>query len=113
MPGVTAAIDHIYSEFGGDPDMADLVELYVDEMPARVRELKQCADAKDWHAMERLAHQIKGSAGGYGFAPITDGALRLEQVVRASSQEQEIFEALSELLTLCDKVRCGTAETNS
>ena len=109
MPQATAETDFIYSEFGGDPDMADLVELYVDEMPSRVSDLKQLASQKSWDEIGRLAHQIKGSAGGYGFGQVTETALRLEQAVRIDGQEETILAALSELVEMCGNIRSGTA----
>jgi len=108
MTSTTEAADFIYSEFGGDPDMADLVELYVDEMPEKIATFQELAASKDWDSIRRIAHQIKGSAGGYGFQPITEGAFRLEHAVREESGEAEILEALDELLGMCSRLRCGS-----
>ena len=108
MTSTTEATDFIYSEFGGDPDMADLVELYVDEMPEKVTTIQELAAAKDWDSIRRIAHQLKGSAGGYGFQPITEGAFRVEHAVKEDGSEEDILEALDELLDMCNRLRCGS-----
>jgi HPt (histidine-containing phosphotransfer) domain-containing protein len=72
-------IEPIYSSLADDPDFACLVEMYVDEMPERMEQLRQLFQVGDWRELNRMAHQMKGSAGGYGFDPITPFAARLER----------------------------------
>lgn len=73
----------LYSEFAGDPDMRELLEMFVSELPGRVAAIEQAVRASDKEAVKRLSHQLKGAGGGYGFMPITDVAAQVEQMVKA------------------------------
>ena len=107
------ATDYLYSEFGSEPEMAELVELFVSEMSAHVERLQGCVDRGDWSALGRMAHQLKGAAGGYGFHQLTEPAHRLELSVRQDRTEEEILASAHELLGLCRRLRSGRAWDNS
>jgi histidine phosphotransfer protein HptB len=105
--------DFIYSSLGGHPDLGDLVELFVQEMPARIDALETQAQSRDWKQWNRTAHQLKGAAGSYGFAAITPYVARLEAATRNSDQEDEIFLSLHELPCLCRKMQAGMPPTDA
>jgi HPt (histidine-containing phosphotransfer) domain-containing protein len=54
---------------------------------------------QDQEALTRLAHQLKGAAGGYGFAPISAAAGQLEHALRDGSPAREPLDVLLELCT--------------
>jgi CheY-like chemotaxis protein/HPt (histidine-containing phosphotransfer) domain-containing protein len=87
------------SSYADDPEMAELIARFVQSLPARVEELR----ASQPGAMIRLAHQLKGAAGGYGFAPITETASRLEQALQESRPDTGAL--LEELVLLCQRAR--------
>lgn len=99
----------IYSSFGDDPDLGELVEMFVDEMASRVENFLKAFREKDWEGLQRMAHQLKGAAGSYGFAQITSVAGQLEDVLRGSGSEEEIKASLDNLLSLCRRIRAGVA----
>jgi HPt (histidine-containing phosphotransfer) domain-containing protein len=103
----TQSLPHLYSELATDPDLAEIVEMFVEEMPQRVAKLVQCYDQHDLENLGRAAHQLKGSAGSYGFMPITPAAAKLETLVRSQQDEDEILVALNELVDLCQSIRSG------
>ena len=67
----TAGGGFIYSCIGGDPDLGDIVELFVQEIPHRAKALSGQLNARDWDGMRQTAHQLKGAASSYGFGPIS------------------------------------------
>ncbi len=73
----------LYSSLATDPDLAELVEIFVESLPERVETLKQAFDQGDWETLRRTAHQLKGAAGSYGFDPLSPSAAKLEQRVDA------------------------------
>jgi HPt (histidine-containing phosphotransfer) domain-containing protein len=95
----------LVSTYADDPDLAEIVEMFVDEMPERIDLLLRAYRAGHWDDLHRLAHQLKGAAGSYGFAPITPRAARLETAVRNEHTAAEIRHALDELVALCQCVR--------
>jgi HPt (histidine-containing phosphotransfer) domain-containing protein len=100
--------EFLYSTLAADPDLAEIVEMFVDEMPARIENLTNILAARDWPALTRLAHQMKGACGSYGFHPLTPAAARLEYACKEGHEEAAIQEAVAELVALCQKVRPGT-----
>ena len=105
------AKDYLYSQFGSDPDLADLVELFVAEMPAKVATFEQHASAGDWKSLQVISHQLKGAAGSYGFSQLTEPALKVELATREQQSEEAILASVEELLGLCRRLRAG-AEPN-
>ncbi len=104
---------HLYSSLASDPDLGDIVEMFVDEMPERVQNLTRCLAEEDWDQLGRYAHQMKGACGSYGFDQLTIPAARLERACRETHDELQIREALEELSVLCQRVRSGTGEGRS
>jgi HPt (histidine-containing phosphotransfer) domain-containing protein len=97
----------IYSTLGSDEDLGELVEMFVAEMPARLADMSQACAGQDWERLQRLAHQLKGSAGSYGFDDVTPLASRLEAAVRDRRGDDEIRLATHDLLELCSRLRAG------
>ena len=97
----------LYSDFGGDADLGDLVGMFVSEIPDRIQSMLQAAEAADWEHLGRIAHQIKGAAGSYGFGGVTPVAANLERVCRESNSTNAIREGLEELVDMCRRMRSG------
>ncbi len=108
MTSNTATVEMLYSSFGDDPDLAELVELYVQELPQRLQSLRDTAAKKSWPELARLAHQMKGAAGSYGFHQITPYAKQLELNARSPDSESRILEALQALDEMCRRCQSGT-----
>jgi HPt (histidine-containing phosphotransfer) domain-containing protein len=97
----------LYSSLGGDPDLAELVELFVSEMPQRIEMLARHYETANWEELRRTAHQIKGAAGSYGFHDLTPAAAKLESVIKNHGTEDDITVDLNVLLNLCRSIRAG------
>jgi PAS domain S-box-containing protein len=102
----------VYSHLAADPDLDELVTLFVQEMPERINALDTQAKSRDWNQLAHTAHQLKGAAGRYGFGEIVPCAARLEAAAREAQQEQQILSALDELLSLCRRVRSGKPQAD-
>lgn len=99
----------VYSTLARDEDLAELVEMFVDELPDRLETLKSQFENSQWDELRRTAHQLKGAAGSYGFDQVTPLAARLERSVHERLPEDEIADALGELCRMCLRLRAGTA----
>jgi histidine phosphotransfer protein HptB len=100
----------LYSVLADDPDLAEIVALFVQEMPERIARLLDRFRESDREGLRRVAHQLKGAAGSYGFTPISPAAARLEDGIVQSRSEEEIRQALDELIDLCRRTRAGAPE---
>ena len=97
----------IYSRLAGDPDIWDIVDLFVDEMPERVNALLSQLRAADWKGLQQTTHRLKGAAGSYGFDAISPCAGKLESALDDGKPKQDIRTAVEELVDLCKRVRRG------
>lgn len=107
MEPSTPSTTYIYSRLADDPDLGEIVEMFVEEMPERINALLSQLDATDWDALTRTAHQLKGAAGSYGFDALSPSAGKVETAVRNGEPEQSIRESVHELVELCNRVRSG------
>jgi HPt (histidine-containing phosphotransfer) domain-containing protein len=104
--------DPVYSSLidDPDPDMMELVDQFVQEMPDRIGVLETHAQNRDWEQLAKFTHQLKGAAGSYGFELITPCAQTLETAAKEAQSEAKILAALNELLDLCRRLRAGMPE---
>jgi len=70
------------SAFAGDAGMAELLGEFVGSLPEIVSDLARQLGRGDAGAARGLAHQLKGTGGGFGFAAITAVAARAEEQLR-------------------------------
>ncbi|MDR1491533.1 MAG: Hpt domain-containing protein [Planctomycetaceae bacterium] len=94
----------IHSLLANDPDLREIVWLFVNEMPLRIQKLLNEYQTKDWEKLSITAHQLKGTAGSYGFSEVSPVAAQLEQAAKSHSDENEILQILNELIRICERV---------
>jgi len=109
MPSPNDPRARILSEFAADPDMAELVELFVTELPTRVAALNAAWSGKRLTDLTRLAHQLKGASAGYGFPAIGNAAGTLEAGLKqldaatAQASVERLAKEYRELVDLCGR----------
>ncbi len=91
----------ILSSMTGDPDMVELIGGFVNHLKDRVRSLEVAYAANDLEGLARLAHQLKGSSGGFGFHTIGQMAAALEQSARNADSVTDVAEELEGLISMC------------
>ena len=90
------------SLYEDDPDLRDLVVMFVDELDRRVDSIRSAFDASDLAELRTISHQLKGAAGGYGFDPIGDAAGRLEyDLIGDEADMSHLSERVEDLILLC------------
>ncbi len=90
----------LHSLYSDDPDMVELVDGFVAGMPERLDAFTRAWDLGDREQLCRLAHQLKGAAGGYGFPQIGEAASALESAARASAPAPPDRSTVDSLLAL-------------
>ena len=86
---------------GASEELDELTSLYVGEMPARIDALKAAFGDHDWDGLTRLAHQLSGSAGSYGFPELSRLARRLEALLIGNGSTEDTTRAFEELMHGC------------
>lgn len=98
------------SEFADDPEMRELVDLFVGELPERMAAVREAFGAGDAESLRRLAHQLKGAGSGYGFGPISAAAGELERSVQvlggmgSAPALEAVAAEVDALLATCQRV---------
>ena len=112
-PAADAAIDlfpqpALLSELHDDPDLAELVVAFTTGLPAKITRLEHAYMSGELVDLARLAHQLKGAAGGYGYPSISSAARDVEQHAKASVTANGTFDpgidltqAVTQLLAQC------------
>jgi HPt (histidine-containing phosphotransfer) domain-containing protein len=96
----------IRSDFADDPDMVELVEDFVGSMPDRIATLRAAFESGHVEEVRRIAHQLKGASGGYGFGTVGDAAGELEAAVseQESVELKQVEIRLQELVSMCSRI---------
>ena len=110
MTDTALQAEAIYSSLATDPDLCELAEMYVDEMPDKIVALEAAFSSGDMEALCQKAHKLKGSAGSYGFDQLTPYAAALEAAARNKQPLDQVCVALNQVITLCRRVRAGVPE---
>ncbi len=100
---MSSPVTPLYSELAGDPDLQELVQMFVDEMPSRMVDLRTAAAEGATDVVKGLSHQLKGAAGGYGFFAITDAARIVEELAQAQAAAEPLIAAVDALTLLMNR----------
>jgi two-component system sensor histidine kinase/response regulator len=68
-------------QVGDDEEiLREVMQLFVDDVPKRVAELRAAVERRDAALLERSAHTLKGSCVVFGAGPARDAANRVESM---------------------------------
>lgn len=87
-------------------DFEDLIPEFFEDIRSDIRSMTEALDSKDYEAVRKLSHNIKGAGGSYGFDSISDIAKLLEYAGKNRDSEsiQKHMRELSDYLD-CVTVR--------
>ena len=72
------------SRVGGDSDLLrEVVDLFLDDFPNTLENIRSAVAAKDPTAVEHQAHSLKGSVSTFGARRAFEAALALEKIGRS------------------------------
>ncbi len=101
----------LVSRFAADPEMADMVRFFLDELPARVEAIKSAWAARELRLLGRLAHTLRGAGAGYGFPEIRDAANAVQDELKPGPTGAPDLSAvdlqISQLIDLCARACSG------
>ncbi|MFA6133483.1 MAG: PAS domain S-box protein [Phycisphaerae bacterium] len=98
----------IRSDFCNDPEMTEVIGVFVARLPEVLADMSESLAHNGHEELRRLAHQLKGAGGSYGYACLTDAARELESYARGEDAEAARL-ALKRLASLCERVQAGHA----
>jgi CheY-like chemotaxis protein len=71
------------SIFYDDPEMKDLINEFTRRLPDTIRVMSEALASRQFDELKRLAHQLRGAGGGYGYPSLTEKAGKLEKAITA------------------------------
>jgi CheY-like chemotaxis protein len=95
----------VVSTFADDEGMKNIIHQFALDLPARSDAILRAFHDADTATLERLAHQLKGAAGGYGFPSITEAAAAVEQGVNERIDRSSLRLRVEALASLCHRAR--------
>ena len=78
----TPAMTPLQSLFADEPEMRELILFFVDDLGRRVEAMRDALSKLDQPRLRTLAHQLSGSAAGYGYPAIGEAARLLESELK-------------------------------
>ncbi|MCY2973713.1 MAG: PAS domain S-box protein [Planctomycetota bacterium] len=106
------------SEFADDPDMVELLDEYIASFEGTVSDIKSSLETRNYEQLGRLAHQLKGSGGGFGFPIISASASKVEAKVKSKANPTEsellaIQESVYELVSILELAQKSVSPTTA
>ena len=91
----------VRSAFADDPDMRELVVEFVASLDQRISQLHALLLEGDTAGLQRVAHQLKGAGGGYGFDAISGLAGEVERALEDDLSLEEVRARVQRLVVMC------------
>jgi len=99
-----AELNRIKSSHAANPRIMAIVPDFVASLPGKVGKMTDLLDHHDLPGLQALAHQLLGTCGGYGFAPVSEPARTVEQSVKAGRPLESIAPELKSLIEVIRRI---------
>jgi len=86
-----------------------LLEEFVGKLPALSGKIERALQANDLPALQKLLHQLKGTAGAYGLLEIAETAQQAHERAGGEADVGQLAELVLELMALCRQAAKGRA----
>ncbi len=103
----SAAIEPLVSDFADDPDMLEIIEMFVDGLNERIESILTAFADRNYTTVSGIAHQLKGASGGYGYPSLSELAFDVEQFAKQNAADDQIEAALTVLVAECRRAIVG------
>lgn len=90
-------IDPLRSPYQDDAEFRGLLREFVRALPERTAELRSAMGSADLARIIKLAHQLKGAAGMYGYPPLADAVEQLEDAALVGFDASRLRQLLREV----------------
>jgi signal transduction histidine kinase/DNA-binding NarL/FixJ family response regulator len=94
------AEETLQSVFADKPVIARILPKFLSCLDARLQAMDAALAGGEWEELRRLAHQLKGAGGSYGFPSVSEAAKKLEYAAR-DRLSAAATASLAEVSALC------------
>lgn len=97
----------LFSTFTEEPAIAEILPLFLKNLPSYLSRLEEALASGEIEAAIRTCHDLKGTAGGYGYPSISAVASNLESALRGGDEDLKAREHLESLRDLFSRALLG------
>jgi HPt (histidine-containing phosphotransfer) domain-containing protein len=101
----------LQSTYANDETIAEILPIFINNMPRYLTDLEVKLGAEDWPGAARVCHDLKGTAGGYGYPDIGRAVQQLEAEIKGEKDSAKIAALLATVKSLCARARLGVDPT--
>ncbi len=65
-----------------DADLAEIIDIFVSELPGKLIAMREALANQHHEELQRLAHQLKGAGGSYGYPQLTQVSKKVEDAAK-------------------------------
>lgn len=76
----------------------DLQQKFLQGLVLARHQLEQANHSKDWSELQRLSHQLKGTAGSFGFPELSEAADQVQRAIQDGQTDATLTAATEQLL---------------
>ena len=84
--------------------MLEIIPGFVDRLPGKVRKMLDLLEHRDLVELQRVVHDLVGTAGGYGFAVVSSPARKAQQSIRAGAALEPITAEINSLIEVIRRI---------
>jgi HPt (histidine-containing phosphotransfer) domain-containing protein len=96
--------ERMVSQFADDPVIAEILPGFVERLDDRLDALCKALEEESLEDLQRLAHQLKGAGGSYGYPVLSKVAKSLELAAKAQDRGGAMV-AVAEVQQVCAAIR--------
>jgi len=94
----------IKSTLAADPRMQEIIPAFVGRLPGKVRKMLNLLEHHDLVALQKIVHELLGTGGGYGFAPISLSARKAQESIRGGAALEPITSEINSLIDIIRRI---------
>jgi len=84
--------------------MRTILPEFVAGLPGEVRKMTDLLERNDLAALRTVVHQLGGASGGYGFAVLTEPAVRVEESIAAGKALDSVTAEIESLIEVIRRI---------
>jgi HPt (histidine-containing phosphotransfer) domain-containing protein len=100
-------LEPLRSQYEGDEAIGPILPVFLNNVPKYLADLGSWIECRNWTAAARVCHDLKGTAGGYGYPDIGRVANALEVELKGGQDPAAIASHFQEVRGLCQRARLG------
>jgi HPt (histidine-containing phosphotransfer) domain-containing protein len=86
------------------PGMKKIIAEFVEGLPDEILKMQDLLNHDDLKSLRRVAHQLRGTGGGYGFDAITELAGSVEDAINRADNRESITAQINSLVDLIRRI---------